>query len=444
MKPALPGLQKGNRLINIVTLGCSKNTVDSEKLLRQIKAAGYSVAYDPMAENADTVIINTCGFINDAKEESIDTILRFVKAGSEGRIRKLYVMGCLSERYRDELIKEIPEVDRYFGVNSMREILDELETKTRPELLSDRVLTGPSHYAYLKVSEGCDRKCAFCAIPLIRGKHVSRKMEDIIGEAEILARQGVRELILIAQDLSYYGLDLYGKRELPRLLSGLLSIDAFEWIRLHYLYPAGFPKPLISLMRDNPKICSYIDIPIQHISGRMLKIMKRSHDAAATRDLLHGIRRDYPEAAVRTTLIAGHPGETEADYLELRDFVSEYRFDRLGVFAYSHEEGTWSGDKYPDDVPDDIKESRVSELMAIQQSISAELNESKTGRVLKTVIDRREGAYYVGRTEYDSPEVDNEVLINSEKKLIPGSFYRIHITGAAEFDLFGTPAEDSL
>jgi len=444
VKPALPGLQKGNRLINIVTLGCSKNTVDSEKLLRQIKAAGYSVAYDPMAENADTVIINTCGFINDAKEESIDTILRFVKAGSEGRIRKLYVMGCLSERYRDELIKEIPEVDRYFGVNSMREILDELETKTRPELLSDRVLTGPSHYAYLKVSEGCDRKCAFCAIPLIRGKHVSRKMEDIIGEAEILARQGVRELILIAQDLSYYGLDLYGKRELPRLLSGLLSIDAFEWIRLHYLYPAGFPKPLISLMRDNPKICSYIDIPIQHISGRMLKIMKRSHDAAATRDLLHGIRRDYPEAAVRTTLIAGHPGETEADYLELRDFVSEYRFDRLGVFAYSHEEGTWSGDKYPDDVPDDIKESRVSELMAIQQSISAELNESKTGRVLKTVIDRREGAYYVGRTEYDSPEVDNEVLISSEKKLIPDSFYRILITGAAEFDLFGTPAEDSL
>lgn len=437
-------MQKGNRLINIVTLGCSKNTVDSEKLLRQIKAAGYSVAYDPMAENADTVIINTCGFINDAKEESIDTILRFVKAGSEGRIRKLYVMGCLSERYRDELIKEIPEVDRYFGVNSMQEILDELETKTRPELLSDRVLTGPSHYAYLKVSEGCDRKCAFCAIPLIRGKHVSRKMEDIIGEAEILARQGVRELILIAQDLSYYGLDLYGKRELPRLLSGLLSIDAFEWIRLHYLYPAGFPKPLISLMRDNPKICSYIDIPIQHISGRMLKIMKRSHDAAATRDLLHGIRRDYPEAAVRTTLIAGHPGETEADYLELRDFVSEYRFDRLGVFAYSHEEGTWSGDKYPDDVPDDIKESRVSELMAIQQSISAELNESKTGRVLKTVIDRREGAYYVGRTEYDSPEVDNEVLINSEKELIPGSFYRIHITGAAEFALFGTPAEDSL
>lgn len=437
-------MQKGNRLINIVTLGCSKNTVDSEKLLRQIKAAGYSVAYDPMAENADTVIINTCGFINDAKEESIDTILRFVKAGSEGRIRKLYVMGCLSERYRDELIKEIPEVDRYFGVNSMQEILDELETKTRPELLSDRVLTGPSHYAYLKVSEGCDRKCAFCAIPLIRGKHVSRKMEDIIGEAEILARQGVRELILIAQDLSYYGLDLYGKRELPRLLCGLLSIDAFEWIRLHYLYPAGFPKPLISLMRDNPKICSYIDIPIQQISDRMLKIMKRSHDAAATRDLLHGIRRDYPEAAVRTTLIAGHPGETEADYLELRDFVSEYRFDRLGVFAYSHEEGTWSGDKYPDDVPDDIKESRVSELMAIQQSISAELNESKTGRVLKTVIDRREGAYYVGRTEYDSPEVDNEVLINSEKELIPGSFYRIHITGAAEFALFGTPAEDSL
>lgn len=446
MKPKLPGLRKvsGDRLINIVTLGCSKNTVDSEKLLRQIRAAGYSVAYDPSVEKADTVIINTCGFINDAKEESINTILRFVKAGREGKIGKLYVMGCLSERYRDALVKEIPEVNRYFGVSNMEQILDELGADTRPDLLSERVLTGPSHYAYLKVSEGCDRKCAFCAIPLIRGKYLSRQVEEIVREAEMLAGQGVRELILIAQDLSYYGIDLYGRRELPRLVKSLVDIDAFDWIRLHYLYPAGFPKTILNLMRDNPKICKYVDLPIQHISGRMLKIMKRSHGAGATRDLLHGIRRDLPDAAVRTTLIAGHPGETEADYRELRDFISEYRFDRLGVFAYSHEDGTWSGEKYPDDVPEEVKESRVSELMAIQQSISGELNAEKIGRILKTVIDRREGGYYIGRTEYDSPEVDNEVLVSSVKELVPGSFHEILITGANEFDLFGTPAGESI
>jgi len=433
-----------NKLLKIVTLGCSKNTVDSEKLLRQIKAAGYSVVYDPDTEKVDTVIINTCGFINDAKEESINTILRFVKAGREGLIRKLYVMGCLSERYRDALREEIPEVDRYFGVNSMEDILAELGAVTQPELLSDRVLTGPSHYAYLKVSEGCDRKCAFCAIPLIRGKYVSRKTEDIVKEAEILAGQGVRELMLIAQDLGYYGVDLYGKRELPRLVSDLLSIDAFEWIRLHYLYPSGFPAELLKMMRENPKLCSYVDIPIQHISGRMLKIMKRSHGPKATRDLLYRIRLDLPEAAVRTTLIAGHPGETEADYMELRDFISDYRFDRLGVFAYSHEEGTMSGDRYSDDVSQELKESRVSELMAIQQSISGELNAKKTGHILKTVIDRKEGDYFVGRTEYDSPEVDNEVLISSASELTPGSFHQILVTGSTEFDLFGTPAAESL
>lgn len=446
MKQKFPRSQEvaDNKLLKIVTLGCSKNTVDSEKLLRQIKAAGYSVVYDPDTEKVDTVIINTCGFINDAKEESINTILRFVKAGREGLIRKLYVMGCLSERYRDALREEIPEVDRYFGVNSMEDILAELGAVTQPELLSDRVLTGPSHYAYLKVSEGCDRKCAFCAIPLIRGKYVSRKTEDIVKEAEILAGQGVRELMLIAQDLGYYGVDLYGKRELPRLVSDLLSIDAFEWIRLHYLYPSGFPAELLKMMRGNPKLCSYVDIPIQHISGRMLKIMKRSHGPKATRDLLYRIRRDLPEAAVRTTLIAGHPGETEADYMELRDFISDYRFDRLGVFAYSHEEGTMSGDRYSDDVSQELKESRVSELMAIQQSISGELNAKKTGHILKTVIDRKEGDYFVGRTEYDSPEVDNEVLISSASELTPGSFHQILVTGSTEFDLFGTPAAESL
>ena len=446
MKQKFPRSQEvaDNKLLKIVTLGCSKNTVDSEKLLRQIKAAGYSVVYDPDTEKVDTVIINTCGFINDAKEESINTILRFVKAGREGLIRKLYVMGCLSERYRDALREEIPEVDRYFGVNSMEDILAELGAVTQPELLSDRVLTGPSHYAYLKVSEGCDRKCAFCAIPLIRGKYVSRKTEDIVKEAEILAGQGVRELMLIAQDLGYYGVDLYGKRELPRLVSDLLSIDAFEWIRLHYLYPSGFPAELLKMMRENPKLCSYVDIPIQHISGRMLKIMKRSHGPKATRDLLYRIRLDLPEAAVRTTLIAGHPGETEADYMELRDFISDYRFDRLGVFAYSHEEGTMSGDRYSDDVSQELKESRVSELMAIQQSISGELNAKKTGHILKTVIDRKEGDYFVGRTEYDSPEVDNEVLISSASELTPGSFHQILVTGSTEFDLFGTPAAESL
>ena len=437
-------MQKGpvNKLINIVTLGCSKNTVDSEKLLRQITAGGYSVAYDPSAETADTVIINTCGFINDAKEESIDTILRYVKASREGRVRKLYVMGCLSERYRDALQQEIPEVDKYFGVNNMEETLQVLGTGTRRELLPERVLTGPSHYAYLKVSEGCDRKCSFCAIPLIRGKYISRPVDEIVKEAEILADNGVRELILIAQDLGYYGLDIYGKRELPRLVSQLLSIGSLEWIRLHYLYPAGFPSGVIDLMKNNPRICSYIDIPIQHISDRMLRIMKRSHGGKATRDLLHRIRRELPGAAVRTTLIAGHPGETEKDYNELRDFISEFRFDRLGVFAYSHEEGTYSGEKYIDDVPETVKESRVSELMAIQQSISSDLNGQKTGRVLKVIIDRREGDYFIGRTEHDSPEVDNEVLISTKDELVMGSFHDIMITGTTEFDLFGTPPEN--
>ena len=430
-----------SKLINIVTLGCSKNTVDSEKLLSQIRAGGYSVAYDPSAENADTVIINTCGFISDAREESINTILRYVKASREGRVRKLYVMGCLSERYRDVLQQEIPEVDKYFGVSSMEEILQELGTTTRRELFPERVLTGPAHYAYLKVSEGCDRKCSFCAIPLIRGKYVSRPVDEIIREAEILADKGVKELILIAQDLGYYGLDIYGRRELPRLVSQLLSVESLEWIRLHYLYPADFPSGIINLMKDNPKICSYIDIPIQHISDRMLRLMKRSHGGKATRDLLHRIRRELPGAAVRTTLIAGHPGETEKDYNELRDFISDYRFDRLGVFAYSHEEGTFSGEKYTDDVPDKVKESRVAELMAIQQSISGELNGQKNGRVLKVLIDRREGDYFIGRTEHDSPEVDNEVLISTKDELAPGSFHDILITGSTEFDLFGTPVK---
>ena len=426
--------------INIVTLGCSKNTVDSEKLLKQIQSGGFNVVYDPSDISANTVIINTCGFINDAREESVDTILRFVKASQSGKIRNLYVIGCLSERYMDALKGEIPEVKKYFGVNSMDQILHELGISKRNDLLPERVLTGPGHYAYLKVSEGCDRSCAFCSIPLIRGKCISRPVEEIIEEAQSLARKGVRELILIAQDLSYYGLDLYGTQKLPELIAGLLKIESLDWIRLHYLYPANFPSDVLKLMKENTRICRYIDIPVQHVSDKILRLMKRSHDGKETRSLLYKIRKELPGAAIRTTLIAGHPGETEKEYNELKDFISEFRFDRLGVFPYSHEEGTFGYNNYADDVPEKVKEARVSELMEIQQSISEELNREKTGSVLKVIIDRRDGEFLIGRTQYDSPEVDNEVLISSEYNLKPGNFYDILITGSTDFDLFGKPA----
>lgn len=428
-----------NKKINIVSLGCSKNTVDSEKLLKQIQAGGYSVVYDPSDLTADTVIINTCGFINDAKEESIDTILRFVKARGSGYINNLYVMGCLSERYMDALKNEIPEVKRYFGVNSMNQILEELGISYRKELVPERVLTGPGHYAYLKVSEGCDRSCAFCSIPLIRGKCISRPIEELVEEAKNLAGHGIKELILIAQDLNYYGLDLYKTQKLPELISELLKIQSLEWIRLHYLYPANFPEEIISLMKENSRLCRYIDIPIQHISGKILEMMKRSHDESETRSLLSKLRKELPDTAIRTTLIAGHPGETEKEYCQLKEFISEFRFNRLGVFAYSHEEGTYSYDNYQDDISERVKESRIAELMAIQQSISEELNLEKTGKILKVLIDRRDGEFFVGRTEFDSPEVDNEVLISAKYDLKPGSFYNILITGSTDFDLFGNP-----
>ena len=428
-----------NKKINIVTLGCSKNTVDSEKLLKQIEAGGYTVNYDPYDTAAETVIINTCGFINDAKEESIDTILRFVEASQSGRIKNLYVMGCLAERYMDVLRNEIPEVKKYFGVNNMNDILQELGISERKEFLTERTLTGPRHYAYLKVSEGCDRSCAFCSIPLIRGKCISRPVEELVKEAQVLAAGGVKELILIAQDLSYYGLDLYGRQELPALISELLKIEAFVWIRLHYLYPANFPMELISLMKGNRKICRYIDMPVQHISDKMLGLMKRSHNEKETRELLRNIRTGIPDAAIRTTLIAGHPGETEKEFTEIRDFITEFRFDRLGVFAYSHEEGTYAFDNYEDEVSSKDKESRVSELMLIQQSVSEELNREKTGNVMKVIIDRREDKYFIGRTEFDTPEVDNEVLISTEYNLEPGNFYDILITGSEDFDLYGKP-----
>jgi ribosomal protein S12 methylthiotransferase len=428
-----------SKKINIVTLGCSKNVVDSEKLLKQLNAGGYDIVHDSDNVSAETVIINTCGFINDAKEESVDTILRFVKAREAGQIENLYVMGCLSERYADALKHEIPEVKRYFGVNNMSDILNELGVNLRDDLLADRTITGPGHYAYLKISEGCDRTCAFCAIPAIRGKYISRPVEELVREAKILAEKGVKELILIAQDLSYYGLDLYKKQALPTLVKELLKIESLGWIRLHYLYPANFPMELIPLIRDNPRICSYIDIPVQHITNNMLGLMKRSHDREETENILKTLRNELPGAVIRTTLIAGHPGETEQDYAELKDFIAEFRFDRLGVFAYSHEEDTFSYNEYKDEISAEVKELRVSELMEIQQDISAELNEALVDRILKVIIDRLEGEFYIGRTEFDSPEVDQEVLIPAEHNLKPGNFYNIKIIRATDFDLYGVP-----
>lgn len=430
-----------NRKINIVTLGCSKNIVDSEKLLRQLESGGFYVVHDSDDTSAATVIINTCGFINDAREESIDTILRFVKARESGLIENLYVMGCLSERYSAALKSEIPEVNRYFGVNDMSDILRELGLPVKNDLLTDRTLTGPGHYAYLKVSEGCDRTCGFCAIPLIRGKCISKPVEEIIEEAGKLAAKGVKELILIAQDLSYYGLDLYKTQKLPDLLLELLKINEFEWIRLHYLYPAAFPVRLLKIIRENPRICRYIDIPIQHITDNMLSKMKRSHDRRETEKILSLIRMELPEAVIRSTLIVGHPGETPQDFAELKDFIARFRFDRLGVFAYSHEEGTFAYNNCNDDISSGLKEERVSEIMEIQQGISAELNLSRIGQIIKTVIDRREGEYYIGRTEFDSPEVDQEILIPAEYNLETGKFYNLLITQSSEFDLYGKPVE---
>ena len=431
-----------NKRINIVTLGCSKNLVDSEKLMRQIQEGGYEVVYDSDDLSSSTVIVNTCGFINDAKEQSIDTILRFIQAKRSGHISNLYVMGCLSERYMDVLKDEIPEVKKYFGVNNMNEILTELGISFRKDLESERRLTGPGHYAFLKVSEGCDRICAFCSIPLIRGKCVSRPVEELVREAEILAGKGVKELILIAQDLSYYGLDLYKTQKLPELVTELLKIQSFEWIRMHYLYPANFPMQLLSLMKNNRRICRYIDIPVQHISDKILGLMKRSHNGRETRELLQAIRRELPDAVIRTTLIAGHPGETRKEYTELKKFISEFRFDRLGVFAYSHEEGTYAWENYRDEISARVKASRVAGLMTIQQAISEELNRGKTGKILKVVIDRREGDFFAGRSEFDSPDVDQEVLISADFDLVPGNFYNILITRTTEFDLFGEPVQD--
>lgn len=423
--------------INIITLGCSKNLVDSENLATQINNKNIEFTFDKFNFDADTVIINTCGFIADAKEESINTILEFAEAKKSGKIENLYVMGCLSERYKDDLAKDIPEVDEYFGVNDMQEIVEQLHIDYKKELLGERVISTPSHFAYLKISEGCDRTCAFCAIPLIRGKHISVPQEILISQAENLAKKGVKELILIAQDLSYYGLDIYKKQKLPELVEKLSEIKGIEIIRLHYAYPANFPEDILTVMHEKKNIAKYLDIPFQHISDNVLARMKRRYNKQKTISLINKIRKEVPGIAIRTTILVGFPGENESDFEELKVFIKEMRFDRLGVFTYSEEENTYGGDNYEDDVPEEVKQARADEIMEIQQNISYEINQKKIGKLFKVIIDKETEDYYIGRTEFDSPEVDNEVLIKKEKDLKIGEIYTIKIISAEEFDLYG-------
>lgn len=422
------------QLLNIVTMGCSKNLVDSEHLAALVAEAGYGIVFDSNSTDACVVVINTCGFIGDAKEESVDTILGFAAARARGEIDRLYVIGCLSERYADELRAEIPEVDEFFGARGLDGILTELKAGTPPA--NSRVLSTPPHYAYLKISEGCDRGCGFCAIPLIRGPHVSVPMEELVTEAEELADRGVKELIVIAQDTTYYGLDLYGERRLAELLRRLARVEGIEWIRLHYAYPAGFPQDVIDVMRGEPKICKYIDIPLQHIADGQLRAMKRGLGGGGTRELVRGLRAAIPDLAIRTTMLVGYPGETEAEFEELLDFVKEVRFERLGVFPYSEEEGTYSAESLADDVPDEVKRSRVERLMELQAGISAELNASRVGTTEQVIVDRWEGGSWVCRSRRDSPEVDGEILVDAKGgSLSPGDIVAVEITGADEYDL---------
>ena len=419
--------------INVITLGCSKNIYDSEILMGQLKANGKEVAHE---QDGNIVVINTCGFIDNAKEESVNTILDFVQKKKSRKVDKVYVTGCLSERYKPDLIKEIPDVDQYFGTTELPQLLNALGADYKHELIGERLTTTPKNYAYLKIAEGCDRPCSFCAIPLMRGKHRSKSIEDIIVEAEKLASDGVKELILIAQDLTYYGLDLYKKRNLAELLRSLVKVEGIEWIRLHYAFPTGFPIDVLEVMKSEPKICNYIDIPLQHISDKILKSMRRGTTKEKTTKLIQKFRDTVPNMAIRTTLIVGYPGESEEDFKILKEWVSEMRFERLGCFTYSHEENTHAFN-LKDDVNSDIKKERANEIMELQSQISWELNQEKIGNVCKVVIDRKEGQYFVGRSEFDSPDVDNEVLINASKTYLKtGEFYDVVITDAADFDLY--------
>ena len=423
--------------INVVTMGCSKNLVDSEVLLSHLEHGKFDVVHDSGDKDFDAVFINTCGFIADAKEESINMILDYAEAKKQGEIGKLYVMGCLSERYQNELEKEIPEVDRYFGKFDMKAMVDELKVTYHPEYIYERKLTTPSHFAYLKISEGCNRSCSFCAIPLMTGKHKSRDVESLVRESRYLAKKGVKEILLIGQELSSYGIDIYGKNQLPELMNRISEIEGIEWVRLHYLYPTKFPYEILPVMRENPKVCKYLDLPLQHIANPVLKNMMRHVTREETVKLIEVIRKEVPGVAIRTTLLVGFPGETESDFEELIQFVEETKFDRLGVFTYSEEEGTYSAKMFKDDVDEETKKERAGEIMEIQQGISAELNSQKIGNTFKVLIDRKEGEFFIGRTEFDSPEVDGEVLIKSASVLKKGEFAEVLITGADEFDVYG-------
>ena len=422
--------------INVITLGCSKNTYDSEVLMGQLKASGKDVVHE---QEGNIVVINTCGFINNAKEESINTILEYVDKKENGIVDKVFVTGCLSERYRPDLEKEIPNVDQYFGTTELPLLLKALGANYKHELLGERLTTTPKNYAYLKIAEGCDRPCSFCAIPIMRGKHVSQSIEKLVKEAEGLAKNGVKELILIAQDLTYYGLDLYKKRNLAELLENLVKVEGIEWIRLHYAFPTGFPMDVLDLMKREPKICNYIDIPLQHISDNILKSMRRGTTKEKTTKLLKDFRAAVPGMTIRTTLIVGYPGETQEDFETMRDWVQQMKFERLGCFTYSHEENTHAY-LLEDDVPEEVKQARAAEIMDLQSQISWDLNQEKVGHTFKCIIDRKEGQYFIGRTEFDSPDVDNEVLIDASKFYVKtGDFVNVKIIDATEFDLYGEP-----
>jgi len=424
--------------VNVITLGCSKNTFDSEVMMAQLKANKFDVEHESMSDDAEIVIINTCGFIDNAKQESIDTILRYAQAKNDGEVDKVYVTGCLSERYREDLENEIPEVDAFFGTRELPRLLKTLKADYKQELVGERLLTTPSHYAYFKIAEGCDRPCSFCAIPLMRGKHVSTPMEELVASAKSLAAKGVKELILIAQDLTYYGLDIYKKRALADLVSQLSDVEGIEWIRLHYAFPSGFPMDVLDVMNEKPNINFYLDIPLQHGSTKILESMRRGITREKTEALVEEIRAKVPNIAIRTTLIVGYPGETKAEFQEMYDFVEKMRFDRLGVFTYSHEENTHAY-SLKDDVPEKTKRERADKIMELQSSISYELNQEKIGKTFKVLFDRVEGDYFIGRTEFDSPEVDNEVLVKKEGDTYVriGDFAEVEITSADHYDLYG-------
>ncbi|GAB3824032.1 30S ribosomal protein S12 methylthiotransferase RimO [Pontibacter rugosus] len=423
--------------VNVVTLGCSKNLVDSEVLMGQLRANEFDVAHESDKDDSNIVIVNTCGFIDNAKQESIDTILRYADAKEAGQIDKLYVTGCLSQRYKESLEVEIPQVDAYFGTLELPQLLKKLEADYKHELIGERLLTTPSHYAYFKIAEGCNRPCSFCAIPLMRGKHVDRSIEDLVKEAKRLASMGTKELVLIAQDLTYYGLQHYGERKLADLLRNLSDVNGIEWIRMQYAYPSQFPMEVFDVMNERDNICKYMDMPLQHISDNMLKTMRRGISKRRTIELVDQIRQRVPDIALRTTLIAGHPGETDKDFQELYDWVEETKFDRLGIFTYSHEDNTHSF-TLEDNVPEEVKQDRADAIMELQQGISVEMNEEKVGKTFKVLFDRKESGYFVGRTQYDSPEVDNEVLVPADNAYVRlGDFANIKITGSSDFDLYG-------